>query len=91
MAVGIVFDGVGVSRAQYEQVLKQVSADQAAAPGMLSHVAGTTADGIVVVELWESQEALMAFFTQKLEAALLAAGITIRPKPFEFFNEIKGK
>ncbi len=91
MAVGIVFDGVGVSRAQYEQVLKQVAPDQGTAPGMLSHVAGTTADGIVVIEFWESQDALMAFFTQKLEAALLAAGITIRPKPFEIFNEIKVK
>src|SRR3954453_12929472 len=90
MAVGIVFDGVGVSRAQYEQVLNQVAPDQSPAPGMLSRVAGTTADGIVVVETWESQDALNAFFTEKLGAALQAAGITIQPKSFEIFNEIKG-
>jgi len=89
MAVGIVFDGVGVTQAQYEQVLHQVSPDDALAPGMLHHVAGTVEGGIVVVELWESQEALNTFFTEKLGAALQAAGISIQPKVFEIFNEIK--
>jgi len=88
MAIGIYFDGVGVTQAQYEQVLHQVSPDNSLAPGMLHHVAGTTADGIVVVELWESQEALNTFFAEKLGTAMQAAGITIQPKTFDVINEI---
>jgi hypothetical protein len=89
MAVGIVFDGVGVTKAQYEQVLHQVAPNNTLAPGMLHHVAGATEDGIAVVELWDSQEALNTFFAEKLGAALQAAGITIQPKVFDVFNEIK--
>jgi hypothetical protein len=65
MAVGIVFDGIGVSQAQYEQVLHQVSPDNSLAPGELHHIAGTTEGGIVVVELWESSDAMMAFFNRE--------------------------
>jgi quinol monooxygenase YgiN len=85
MAVGILFDGVGVTKEQYEQVLNEVGGE--GTPGLLHHVAGASDGGIVVVEVWESQAALNTFVSEKLGAALQAAGITLQPKIFEVFNE----
>ncbi|MDO8613022.1 MAG: hypothetical protein Q7R32_09405 [Dehalococcoidia bacterium] len=86
MAIGLVFNGVGVTQAQYEQVLHEVTPDNKVAPGMLSHVAGPTADGWRVVEVWESQEALDRFFQEKLGAALQNANINVQPEVFQVQN-----
>lgn len=53
MAVGLVFDGVGVTRAQYAQVLHQVWPDDSVPPGMLRHVAGTV-EGVMSAWRYES-------------------------------------
>jgi quinol monooxygenase YgiN len=53
---------------------------------MLSHVAGPTADGWRVVEVWESQEALDRFFQEKLGAALQNANINVQPEVFQVQN-----
>jgi quinol monooxygenase YgiN len=89
MAVGLIFDGAGVTQAQYEQVLQKVSPDNRLAPGMLTHSAGTTENGWCVVETWESQEAAGQFFQQKLGQALEQAGINIQPKFFQVVNTMR--
>lgn len=82
MAVTLVFNGVGVTQAQYEQVVNEVNPDGKVAPGVLFHVAGPSPDGWRVVEVWESQEALDLFFQEKLGAALQRANISIQPEVF---------
>ena len=89
MAVGIIFDGAGVTQAQYEQVLRQVSPDNRLVPGMLTHCAGATEDGWCVVETWASQEAAGQFFEQTLGQALEQAGITIQPRFFQVVNTMR--
>lgn len=86
MAIALVFNGVGVTQAQYEQVLHEVTPDGKVAPGMLSHVAGPTADGWRVFEVWESQEAVDRFFQEKLGAALQKAHISVQPEVFPVQN-----
>ena len=86
MAVGLIFNGVGVSQAQYEQVLEEVNPDGKVAPGVLFHAAGPAADGWRVVEVWESQEALEKFFQDQLGAALERAGISVQPEVFPVHN-----
>ena len=86
MAVALIFNGPGVTKAQYEQVLNEVNPDGKFAPGMLSHVAGPTADGWAVCEVWESQEAVDKFFQETLGAALQKANINIQPVVFPVEN-----
>ncbi len=86
MAVGIIFDGVGVSQAQYEQVLNQVSPGNELPAGMLYHAAGTSDNGLCVIEVWESQEVLDQFFKEKLGQALQEANIDTQPKVFQVIN-----
>ncbi len=87
MAIGLLFDGRGVTRDQYEQVLNDVSDNGTRkAPGLLSHHAGPTDGGFCVIETWESQEALQDFVEQYLGKALAAAGIQVQPRVFEIVN-----
>jgi quinol monooxygenase YgiN len=86
MAVALIFNGVGVTQAQYEQVLEEVNPDGKVAPGVLFHAAGPATDGWRVVEVWESQEALEQFVQDKLGAALQKAGISVQPEVFPVQN-----
>lgn len=45
MAIAMVFEGQGVSQAQFDQARKEVSPDNKPAPGMLYHVGGPIEGG----------------------------------------------
>jgi quinol monooxygenase YgiN len=89
VAVGLIFDGVGITEAQYEQARREVAPDNRLLPGMLSHHAGPSEGGWCVIETWESQEALQAFFEQKLGQALQRANINVQPKFFQVTNTMQ--
>ena len=90
MAIGLLFNGVGVSQNQYEQVFNQVTNNGTErVSGMLSHHAGPTEGGFCVIETWESQDALQQFFTERAGQALAAAGIQVQPQVFEIVNSIE--
>jgi quinol monooxygenase YgiN len=80
MAVGVVFQGTGVTQEQYQQVFDQVAPDNQLQPGMLYHAAGVSEDGVFVFEVWESQEAVQRFVEEKLGQALQQANITVQPR-----------
>ena len=87
MAVGLVFNGSGVTQEQYYQVFNEVTDNGAQlVPGMISHYAGPTDGGFCVMEVWESQETLQRFFENKLAQALAAANINVQPTMFEIVN-----
>jgi hypothetical protein len=54
--------------------------------GLISHVAGTSAAGLVVVEVWESQEAQADFNEKRLVSALQGAGVTSAPSRAEWLT-----
>ncbi len=89
MAIGAIFEGDGVSKAQYDQVREQVAPGNKAPPGMLYHAGGPTENGWCVIEVWESQEALDQFFQQKLGKALQEAKINIQPRFFQVVNTMQ--
>ena len=89
MAIGVLFDGQGVTQAQYDQVRNEVTPDNRPPPGMLYHVAGPTETGFRVVEVWESQEAVDRFFQEKLGQALQKANINVRPQVFQVHNTMQ--
>ena len=89
MAVGLVFDGVGVTQDQYQQVFDQVTANGTRImPGLISHHAGPTERGFCVMEVWESQEVVQRFFEEHLAQALAGANIDVQPKLFEIVNAV---
>jgi quinol monooxygenase YgiN len=88
MAIGLVFDGVGVTQDQYQQVFDAVIPNRQPPPGLLTHHAGPTENGFCVIETWESQNALNQFFQEQLGTALQAAGIQVQPKMFEIVNSL---
>jgi hypothetical protein len=89
MAVGLIFEGAGVSQDQYEQVLREVAPDNQPMPGLLYHAAGPSESGWCVIEVWESQEVIDRFFQDKLAQALQNAGITVQPRVFPVVNTLK--
>lgn len=90
MAIGVIFDGAGMTQDQYYQVFNQVTNDGTEqAPGILTHAAGPTENGFCVIETWESQEALQHFYETKLGQALEAANDSqIQPTIFQVINSL---
>ena len=88
MAIGVIFEGAGVTQAQYDQVRNEVAPGNtpAAGSGLLYHAGGPSESGWSVIEVWESQEAIDRFFQEKLGAALQRAGIDVQPRFFQVFN-----
>jgi len=89
MAIVLVFEGAGVTQAQYDQVGKEVSPDNKPPEGMLYHVAAPMANGWRVVEVWESQAAADKFFQEKLAQALPKANINVKPEVAQVYNIMK--
>ncbi|MGH2746530.1 MAG: hypothetical protein ACRDKB_01220 [Actinomycetota bacterium] len=75
MATTAVFDVPGMTAAQYDQVIAELEAAGAGAPaGRLYHVASQKPGGWLVVDVWESEEALGAF-AETLMPLLSKAGV----------------
>lgn len=89
MAIALLFEGSGVTQAQYDQVRNEVAPGNRVPPGLLYHVAGPTENGFRVVEVWESQEAVDRFFQEKLGQALQKANINVQPQVFQVHNIMK--
>jgi hypothetical protein len=83
MAVGVILEFEGVGRSEYEAVNDKLGIDPKSGkgdwpPGIRSHVGATTDGGLVVTEVWDSQEAQAAFMESRLGAALGEVGV---PEP----------
>lgn len=89
MAIGMIFNIVGGTEAQYQQAHDQVTPDNRPPAGMLYHAAGPSEDGFCVIEVWESQEAADRFFDEQLSAALEAANFGAPPIRFDVFNTME--
>lgn len=80
MAKGLLLEFEGVGKAEYDKVNSELGfaiEDKAGWPaGLISHAAGSTETGMIVMEIWESQEAQGAFLENQLGAALASVGVT---------------
>lgn len=89
MAVVLVFQGPGVTREAYEEVVRRLTGGKSKmdaisdwpVEGLLVHAAGEGKDGFRVVDVWESEEAVQRFGEQ-LAPHLQAAGITAQPEVY---------
>jgi hypothetical protein len=86
MAVGLVLQFAKARRARYDTVNRLLGIDMKRGtgkwpPGLLSHAAGTTDTGdLVVTEVWESRRAQGQFMANRLADAIQKAGIETVPQ-----------
>jgi heme-degrading monooxygenase HmoA len=81
VAIVMTMEAPGGTPEQYDALNEAlgVTGDETAPDGLIIHVAGLSEDGMVIVDVWESQEKLDAFFTsgglgQALEESDIEAG-----------------
>jgi hypothetical protein len=70
----------GVTKDQYNQVMRILDLDKTPPAGGIIHVAGFTDGTLHVLDVWESQAAFERFQKDRLVGAVLKAGITSPPK-----------
>ena len=87
MAILMVMDVPGGTTEQYDRVFELLPAGRP--PGLLSHVCAPSDRGLLVVDVWETQEALDAFFvTGGFGAALKDAGIAeVQPRIYAVHDQ----
>ena len=73
--ITLIFEGTGVTPATYDEICQNAHVSQGNLPeGLIFHSATPTDTGILVVDVWESQEHIDAF-APRLMPALEAAGV----------------
>jgi hypothetical protein len=81
----------GATLEQYEQVneILGITGTADAPDGLIQHIAGKTPDGVVVIDVWESEEKLNKFFEERCGAALAQAGVNAQqPEITQLHNMI---
>lgn len=86
MAVVAVFQGPTLTQAKYEASIRELTGGRSRAEkpsdwpvdGLLVHVAGETANGFRVIDVWESDEALQRF-GEALTPIMAKLGIEEQP------------
>jgi heme-degrading monooxygenase HmoA len=95
MSVLMVMEAPGATTAEYDRAneIMGIRGDADAPDGLVQHVAASDGDGLLVVDVWESEEALGRFFEERLGAALAEAGIRSESKPtvLPVHNALQGK
>lgn len=78
-------DMPGVTEEMATKVDHEVGPEPVA--GLVAHVAGPTATGWRIIDVWESEEACHRFQAERLNPALAVAteGSTPPQRPFEFY------
>jgi hypothetical protein len=82
MQVLMTLEVPGGTTAQYDRTNANlgIADDGDLPPGLVVHTCAVTDDGIVVVDVWDSADALEDFARDRLSAALAEAGVTATPR-----------
>jgi hypothetical protein len=91
MASALILEFTGVGRDQYAAVNRQLGIDMESGDGewpdgLLSHAAGPSAAGWVVVEVWASRQDQERFMNGRLGRALQEGGITTAPSRVDWID-----
>lgn len=89
MAIVAVFQGPTLTRARYEASILELTGGRARVEkpsdwpveGLLVHVAGETARGFRVIDVWESEEAFRRF-GEKLAPIMAKLGLAEQPEVY---------
>jgi hypothetical protein len=93
MAVAIEMNFKGATLEQYDEVLKLMGLDggEPAPPGGLFHWVAKVADGLRIVDVWETREQFDKFAAEQIGPYSAQAGIPSPPEItyYEVYNTIK--
>ena len=87
VAVGVQTDIGGMTLEQYDEVIKQMGFEPrgAGGPGSVFHCVSKTAEGIRVIDVWETQEDYDKFAAEKIGPITQAVGVQGQPD-VQFFD-----
>jgi hypothetical protein len=80
MAIMMILDWPGATIEQYEAVRKDVNFETDQPAGLLYHVIASDANGLRIVDTWESAEQFQSFMEGRILPAVQKAGITAEPR-----------
>jgi hypothetical protein len=82
MAVAYTMEFEGATLEQYDQVMKLMGLTEGGEPpeGAIFHWVAPTEDGIIVVDVWESDEQFDRFAEEQIGPTTARAGITSSPE-----------
>ncbi len=87
--VGVLIDVSGGTQEMYDKAMKDLglTADGGDWPeGIISHIAGPSTDGWIVVDTWQSKDDFEKFVQERLGKAMQAAGMPqVEPKFFDIY------
>jgi hypothetical protein len=69
----------GVTEEQYDAVMEKLGLDEDPPDGGMFHLAGSTDDGIRVIDVWESEEQFKQFMEDRLAAVTQEVGMEGQP------------
>jgi heme-degrading monooxygenase HmoA len=92
----MIMEAPGATTEQYDRTneILGIRGEEDAPEGLIQHVAGHDGNALVIIDVWESEEALGRFFEERLGAALAEAGIdpeSSKPQRLPVHNMIQGK
>ena len=70
----------GITKSQYDQVMKNMSFDDNPPKGIVTHIAAFDTKGIRVTDVWESEADFKKFGETTLKPTLAKVGIKQQPK-----------
>jgi hypothetical protein len=80
MAVAMFMHWPGMTSDQYDAVMARLGLDANPAAGGVLHVAAVTDDGVEVVDVWQTEQALNGFLEQRMLPVVGELGITGEPE-----------
>jgi hypothetical protein len=77
MSVLMIMEAPGATPEEYDRTneIMGIRGDEDAPDGLIQHVAAIDDSGLLIVDVWESEEAIGRFYEERLGAALEQAGI----------------
>jgi heme-degrading monooxygenase HmoA len=97
MAVMMIMEAPEGTIEQYEQTneIMGLLGDEDAPEGLIQHVAATDGNGLLIVDVWESEDAFGRFYEEKLGPALEQTGVAASAgeptPPIQVHNRLTGK
>ncbi|MFF9207532.1 MULTISPECIES: hypothetical protein [unclassified Streptomyces] len=96
MAIIAVFDAPGMTQAMYEQATNHITGGRGGVrkasdwpvPGLISHAAGPTPNGWLVVDVWESEDAFQRFGEVLMPMPGEIGAPELQPKIYPAFNVV---
>ena len=97
MSVLMVMEAPGATPEEYDRTneIMGIHGDEDAPEGLIQHVAAFDDEGLLIADVWESEEAIGRFYAERLGAALKEAGIADKasgePRRLPVHNALTGK